>query len=108
MPFNDTNIYHVSMILTSNLPRSNNQAWNKCKMFDGFHTLMKDHLKVPESRRTGKNVKCNVAQIFCNAKKLYNISIMQKHKTVKAGLEELYSESVVFRIRNKVRLIHHS
>jgi hypothetical protein len=73
MPFNDTNIYHVSMILTSKLPRSNNQAWNKRKMFDGFHTLMKDHLKVPESRRTGKNVKCNVAQIFCDAKKLYNI-----------------------------------
>jgi hypothetical protein len=32
---------------------------------------------------------------------------MKKHKTVQAGLEELYSESVVFRIMNKVKLNHH-
>jgi hypothetical protein len=107
MPFNDTNIYHVSMTLTSKLPRSNNQAWNKRRMFDGFHVLIKDHLKVPDSRRSGTNVKCNSAQIFYDAKKIYNTSIMKKHKTVQAGLEELYSESVVFRIMNKVKLNHH-
>jgi hypothetical protein len=77
-------------------------------MYDGFHTLMKDHIKLSLARRKGQNVMCNAAQIFFDAKKSHYITIMQKHPTLKDAFGELYSESIVFRINNKVRLIHHS
>jgi hypothetical protein len=97
------------MILISKFPRSNNQAWNKHKLFQGFHKLMEHDLGISTSERAKfSNVKCNTAQIFYDAKMALHKSVIANHKTIEDAASDLYSMSVAFRLDNKVTLIPHS